>query len=286
MTLSIVSLRASVPDKGVAISALFALSERVWASAFRCAGRFKSHPQGWTELSESGEKYGRFLIKAALTAVFTVFSFQACILNIDPGDMLEPGPYDGTDIDLFDFEDKSDQPDLPPDIPDTPDIPEVPEDTGCDIICPEDWVKACKSATSWCISPYIGRGNCCEAWDHCILIGGVPGFWPNAGPHDDRLPPDFTEHVSLPAVVISFSGYTTYPNRVSNISCFSPSLARARGANYYPDPNPDDCLLEACIPWIFQPENCGDYSELECCVYKDVGCRCEMPFWCVIYDGV
>lgn len=238
-------------------------------------------------MSESGKKSFRLLLKAAMTAGFSVFCLQACILNIDPGVMQGPGPYDGTDSDLFDFEDTSDEPDLPPDIPDIPDVPEVPDDTGCDITCPDGWVKACKSVTTWCISPYKGRGNCCQAWDHCESLGAVPGFWPNAGPHDDVLPPDFTENISLPAVVISFSTYLpAYPNRQSNISCFSPDLKRARGGTYRPDPSPDDCSSEACIPWEYAPDSCGDLSHLECCAYEDVGCKCDMPFWCVIYDGV
>ncbi|MFH1434305.1 MAG: hypothetical protein ABIJ56_01190, partial [Pseudomonadota bacterium] len=172
-------------------------------------------------MGESGDKSCRFLLRAALTTGFALFCLQACILNVDPVVMQEPGPYDGadiTDIDLFDFEDKPDLPDLPPDIPDISDVPDESVDSGCDIICPGGWVKACKSEKNWCISPYQGRGNCCVAWDNCESLGGVPGFWPNAGPHDDVLPPDFTEHISLPAVVISFSGYTSFPNRMSNIS--------------------------------------------------------------------
>jgi len=164
-----------------------------------------------------------------------------------------------------------------------PDIPtEVPPDVftdvpTCDISCPSGWMPACMGTSSWCVSPFQGDGDCCMAWERCSSLGAFPGFWPTAGPYEGIMPADFFEHVHLPGIVISFSGYdfppVGEPYVIASIACFDERGIKDKGETHT-IPADGHCEAESCLPYHHSIVCEGDY----------IGCGCILPFWCVFYE--
>ena len=143
----------------------------------------------------------------------------------------------------------------------------------CRISCPEGWDKICYGNLEWCISPFQGMGDCCQAWQTCTSQGAYPGFWPNEGPYDGVLPRDFSEHVELPTVVMVHSKYQPDDHRfaLEYFSCFDENGSAAG--------NTKETGSSARPEALCGNEGCREFGD-GICSDDPWGCLCTMPFWC------
>jgi hypothetical protein len=207
-------------------------------------------------------------VRAAFLAA-ALAALPACILDVDKHDLMPPG--DGGDADAVDFD--FTRPDT-----DIPDIDISPDYSDCDVECPVSWYPACSGETVWCISPYRGIGDCCEAWLDCQAISTnvFPGLWPTAGPYNGSLPADFLTSISLPVITIVFSEYQGEPpGRIANISCFNSEGIKENLAG-------ETHVIPSSF--VCSGETCETYTKTAGCPLLDIGCACRLPYWCVDYS--
>jgi len=197
---------------------------------------------------------------ALLVTALAAATLPACILDIETRVLVLPS--DGGEPDVIDFTDRD---------PDIPDIDFTPEVLDCDVECPVQWSPACSGDTNWCISPYRGNGNCCEAWEDCQGIGTFPGFWPTAGPYNGIVPADFFDFINLPGITIVYAGISA-PSAAFSLSCLDTAGIKPNedGGEMHMLAIPVNCAAEECTPFLGNP----------ICSGENVGCSCTMPYWC------
>lgn len=196
--------------------------------------------------------------EALFLAGWPALFLAGCVVDLSPALLLQPGD-GGTDVEI--------------------------DMSGCEVSCPTGWTKACVGPTSWCTSPFLGRGNCCDAWAACTAQGAYPGFWPNVQGYNGLFPQGFDENVpTLPDVVVGWSGDIGGVATV-NFVCIASGGTRTRGwtetVEYV-----GTCSSEECKAWDSYPDpedRCTGTTAEDCCAYREVGCGCSKPFWCVMY---
>lgn len=172
--------------------------------------------------------------------------------------------------------------DVPSSEPAPADVPEAVPDPLPDPVlepdipnpCPAGWTFAGYGDTPWCISPYRGTGDCCEAWTDCqsMSTNTFPGIWPTAGPYPGVVPVDFFARMDLPGITIAFAGQP-YPEGdiMANIACFDEEGIKQPGAGEtHAIPSSLDC----------SDASCEEYQNTEDCPDDNIGCGCDLPYWC------
>jgi hypothetical protein len=194
-----------------------------------------------------------------------LFSLPGCILDINLDPLRDPGPLeDPVDEDRVDLGNETDIDTFDPILDDSI----QPEQYDCDITCQDGWSALCSGTENWCVSAFIGDGNCCEAYGMCRDFGAMPGIWPNAGPFDYIVPPDFRLVNPAGAIMISYCGMAG--SLVScNVSCFDANGEKVHGETHAFAIS-SDCSSEDCL--VYTGGTCSG----------DIGCgtTCRLPVWC------
>lgn len=167
--------------------------------------------------------------------------------------------------------------DVPSPEPAPVDVPEAVSDPLPDPVlepdipnpCPAGWTFADYGYTRWCISPYRGTGDCCEAWVDCLTLGAFPGIWPTAGPYNGVVPADFFDHMDLPGITSAYSGMQHSGELVFNFACFDQEGYKVAGETHMIHAS-DSCSDQGCEPYMQDEECHGDR----------IGCGCDLPYWC------
>ena len=157
----------------------------------------------------------------------------------------------------------------------------APEGDGSDIAedtsCPDGWTKIVHAEDdSYCVSSYMGMGNCCEAFEIChhAYTYSIPGLWPPFHPaNTTTLPPDFYLHMELPGLVISDVHIYDFGGASFQISCVSEAGQELWSEEDNVWDEPDPCSQITC-----------EAIEQGSCASSNFGCSCRYPIWCVTDD--
>jgi len=140
-----------------------------------------------------------------------------------------------------------------------------------EIDCGDGWFSLSNGQISWCVSSFIGMGNCCEAAQICTNMGGMPGFWPTAGPYDGVVPYDFSFIESKPLITIVFCSISTQPYSMNCIfNCMDENGDKIEGYGA------EEFDIRNC-----DQETCQDASG-SFCTGQEYGCGalCRYHYWC------